>query len=158
MEFDSKDLNTILINLFREHLMQDDNDNNDNNDNNVCKTEPMEISSFTEQQTSTTAATTYIADLQRQQYCFVIFNNPKWSYILNSKSANIPKQNNQQQQQQQRLQPTINRHAPSIVKTEKEDMSLDDQFIAQLRKLIKDYIQHTTRPLPLKYFLDLTEE
>ena len=39
----------------------------------------------------------------------------------------------------------------------REAISLDDQFVQELRKLINNYMQHTTRPFPLKYFLNLTE-
>ncbi|CAF1366095.1 unnamed protein product [Rotaria sordida] len=157
MEFDMKDLHTILMNLFDENSIQAGK----SNANNVCKTEPIEASGFTQQEKSSTAKTTpttYIADFKCQQYCLVIFNNPKWSEILHRKSANIPTQMDQQQVQQQTLQPKIDRSVQSLVKNEKQDRSLDDQFIAQLRQLIKEYIKHTTRPLPLKYFLDLTEQ
>lgn len=37
------------------------------------------------------------------------------------------------------------------------DESIDEQFVSDLRKLINDYLQRTTRPFPLKYFVDLTE-
>ncbi|CAF1320771.1 unnamed protein product [Rotaria sordida] len=118
MEFDSKDLSTILMNLFSKHPALIDNNNNNINDNNVCKTEPMEVSSFTEQEKPSTATKmTYIADLKRQQYCLIIFNNPRWSQILNSKSANISKQSDQQQQQ--RLQTPIDQPIQSLVKHEK---------------------------------------
>ncbi|CAF1156347.1 unnamed protein product [Rotaria sordida] len=53
MEFDTKDLNTILMNLFDENSIQADK----SNDNNVCKTEPMEASGFIEQEKSSTAKT-----------------------------------------------------------------------------------------------------
>jgi hypothetical protein len=43
-----------------------------------------------------------------------------------------------------------------VVKSEKQDLSMDDLFIAQLRQLIDDYMQHTKRPFPVKYFIDLT--
>ena len=45
----------------------------------------------------------------------------------------------------------------TAVKREKQDTSVDDQFITQLRQLLNDYMQRTTRPFPLKYFLDFTE-
>ncbi|CAF1398158.1 unnamed protein product [Rotaria sordida] len=145
MEFDSKDFKLILTNLLSEHSMQiDTNDFND-----ICKAEPMEISNVTEQETSSTKGKkTDIADNKSQRFCLVIFNNSKWSQILNNKSSN----------QHQRLQATLNWSIESVVKNEKQDRSLDDQFIAQLQQLIKEYMQHTTRPLPLKYFLDLTEK
>ncbi|CAF4491386.1 unnamed protein product [Rotaria sp. Silwood2] len=152
MEYDSNNLNAIIMNLFTEDPIHVDN--------NICKIEPIESSSFTEQQKLTTTTTT-VADSNHQQFLFIIFNNPKWSRILNKRSENVPiqseQQGQQQQGQQQRLQPVTNRLVPTLVKHEKEDTSLDDQFIAQLRQLIHEYMQHTTRPLPLKYFLDLTD-
>ncbi len=43
------------------------------------------------------------------------------------------------------------------VKSEPEDVpSVDDRFITQLRQLINDYMLHTQRPFPIKYFLDFT--
>ncbi|CAF3430225.1 unnamed protein product [Rotaria sp. Silwood2] len=152
MEYDSNNLNAIIMNLFTEDPIHVDN--------NICKIEPIESSSFTEQQKPTTTTTT-VADSNHQQFLFIIFNNPKWSRILNKRSENVPiqseQQGQQQQGQQQRLQPVTNRLVPTLVKHEKEDTSLDDQFIAQLRQLIHGYMQYTTRPLPLKYFLDLTD-
>ncbi|CAF1279121.1 unnamed protein product [Rotaria sordida] len=95
MEFDMKDLHTILMDLFDENSIQADK----SSDNNVCKTEPMTTSGFTQQEKSSTAKTTpttYIADFKCQQYCLVIANNPRWSEILHRKSANIPTQMDQQ--------------------------------------------------------------
>ena len=40
---------------------------------------------------------------------------------------------------------------------ERQDRALDDQFIAHLRRLINDYMKHTKRPFPIKYFLDFTD-
>ncbi|CAF2819287.1 unnamed protein product [Rotaria sp. Silwood2] len=132
-------------------------------DNDICKEEPMEISYLKEDEKPTkTSPTTYIADLQRRQYCFIIFNNPKWSQIVKSKSSNVSKQNDQQQEQntaqQPGLQATFDWPMQLLVKNETYDTSLDEQFVCKLRQLIHEYMQHTTRPLPLKYFLDLTEE
>jgi len=39
-----------------------------------------------------------------------------------------------------------------------QDLSADEQFIVDLRKIINDYLQRTTRPFPLKYFIDLTDQ
>ncbi|CAF3752434.1 unnamed protein product [Rotaria sp. Silwood1] len=61
-------------------------------------------------------------------------------------------------QPQQRFQSTFDWPTQLLVKNEAHDTALDEQFIAKLRQLIYEYMQHTTRPLPLKYFLDLTEE
>ena len=36
-------------------------------------------------------------------------------------------------------------------------LSLDDRFSLELQKLVTQYIQHTTRPFPLKFFVDLTD-
>jgi len=50
-----------------------------------------------------------------------------------------------------------NRTEETVVKNEPEDVpSVDDRFIAQLRQLINDYMRHTKRPFPIKYFLDFT--
>lgn len=38
------------------------------------------------------------------------------------------------------------------------DKSVDEEFIAELRKLINKYIQRTTRPFPLRYFIDLSHQ
>ncbi len=55
------------------------------------------------------------------------------------------------------MQHVTNQVENTTVKKEKQDASVDDLFIAQLRQLLKDYMQRTTRPFPLKYFLDFTE-
>ncbi|CAF4766288.1 unnamed protein product, partial [Rotaria sp. Silwood2] len=70
MEYDSNNLNAIIMNLFTEDPIHVDN--------NICKIEPIESSSFTEQQKPTTTTTT-VADSNHQQFLFIIFNNPKWS-------------------------------------------------------------------------------
>ncbi|CAF4977368.1 unnamed protein product, partial [Rotaria sp. Silwood1] len=156
MDFDSKDLNTILMNLITKNPTQHDEDTNASNANDVCKVEPMEVSNVTTDEKPTkTSPTTHIAHLQRQQYCLIIFNNPRWSQIVKNKSSNVSKQNDQPQQ---RFQSTFDWPTQLLVKNEAHDTALDEQFIAKLRQLIYEYMQHTTRPLPLKYFLDLTEE
>ncbi|CAF2717542.1 unnamed protein product [Rotaria sp. Silwood2] len=92
MEYDSNDLNAIIMNLFTEDPIHVHN--------NICKTEPIESSSFTEQQKPTTTTTT-VADNNHQQFLFIMFNNPKWSRILNKRAENMPIQSEQQGQQQQ---------------------------------------------------------
>lgn len=41
---------------------------------------------------------------------------------------------------------------------EDEKPSLDEVFIEQLRKLVNDYMEHTTLPFPYRYFIDLTTD
>ena len=36
-------------------------------------------------------------------------------------------------------------------------LCLDDHFSLELQKLVTQYIQHITRPFPLKVFVDLTD-
>ena len=58
-----------------------------------------------------------------------------------------------EEQQQHVIDPSLS----TMVKNEPEDESLDDWFVMELKKLIHVYMQHTTRPFPMKYFLDLTD-
>ncbi|CAF5034958.1 unnamed protein product, partial [Rotaria sp. Silwood1] len=62
------------------------------------------------------------------------------------------------QQHHENLQASTNKTVQSLVKPDVKGNSLDDIFVTELKKLITDYIQRTTRPLPLKYFLDFTEQ
>ncbi|CAF3704635.1 unnamed protein product [Rotaria sp. Silwood1] len=166
MECDMNDLNAILMCLFGESSIQVDDPDVDHNVHISCKTEPMEVPTVSEPpspSTVTKAPTSTTADRQRQQFCLVIFNNPRWSRILHRRQGNIPNQSNQPEQvhreeQHQTARSPINQTVQSSVKNEEQDTSLDDQFIIQLKQLIQGYMQHTTRPLPLKYFLDLTEQ
>ncbi|CAF2899009.1 unnamed protein product [Rotaria sp. Silwood2] len=166
MECDTKYLNQILRCLFGEHSLQGDDDYNHNEHTNddQCKMEPMEVSNMTDVATSAEAAV-HCENQENQRYCLIIFNNPRWSRILHKGSTNIPKQNMEQQQKQLiseqsqgNFHGTFNPTVQSSVKTENNDTSLDDVFVKELKKLITDYIQRTTRPLPLKYFLDFTEQ
>ncbi|CAF4918535.1 unnamed protein product, partial [Rotaria sp. Silwood2] len=58
-------------------------------ENDALKVEPMEVSnSMEDEKPRKNMPTTYTAYLQRQQYCFIIFNNPRWSQIVKNKSSN----------------------------------------------------------------------
>ncbi|CAF3394721.1 unnamed protein product [Rotaria socialis] len=128
------DLTTIILNLLNQHTIL-------SSSHDECKTE--------EKTTTTTAKTDQ--DNNRQYY-FIVFNNPRWSKI-------IQKRNLQMQQQQQQEKKNKTDPSPSVsVKAPVQDISIDDQFIIDLRKLMNDYVQRTTRPFPMKYFIDLTTD
>ena len=78
-------------------------------------------------------------------YYFVIFNNRKWSDHFQRRRTQ------EMQQQQHSLHP--NRPTSDAAR----QLSLDDHFSLELQKLVTQYIQHTTRPFPLKFFVDLTD-
>ncbi|UJR12990.1 hypothetical protein I4U23_000016 [Adineta vaga] len=83
-----------------------------------------------------------------RQFCFIIFNNPKWSHILRRHREKIA---------QQRAQTVTSDPSTAKRNEEKKELSLDDRFTAQLRQLFDDYMQHTKRRYPIKYFIDFTE-
>ncbi|CAF2793123.1 unnamed protein product [Rotaria sp. Silwood2] len=137
------------------HLITKDPISNQNDD---LKVEPMEVSNSMEnEKLQVNIPTTYAAHLERQQYCFIIFNNPRWSQIVKNKSSNIPREHAATVKQEP-TQTTFDWPTQMFVKNETFDLTLDEQFVAKLRQLIDEYMKHTTRPLPLKYFLDLTEQ
>ncbi|CAF5003267.1 unnamed protein product [Rotaria sp. Silwood1] len=139
------------MNLITKHPTSDEND--------AFKVEPMEVSNSVEDKTLVKKMpSTYTAHLQRQQYCFIIFNNPKWSQIVKNKSSNTPSEHAASTVKQEPTQPTFEWPTQMFGKNETFDSSLDEQFVAKLRQLIDEYMKHTTRPFPLKYFLDLTDQ
>ncbi|CAF1345326.1 unnamed protein product [Rotaria sp. Silwood1] len=167
MECDMQYLNQMLMRLFGEHSLQVDDNDCQYNNTDQCKTEPMEVSSTTGPEQSFTP-TTHMTTSKCQPYCLVIFNNPRWSRILHKTSTQMPKTNPREAKQQpqaasqqhhhENLQASTNKTVQSLVKPEVKENSLDDIFVTELKKLITDYIQRTTRPLPLKYFLDFTHQ
>ncbi|CAF4318325.1 unnamed protein product [Rotaria sp. Silwood2] len=138
------------MNLFTKDPTSDEND--------ALKVEPMEVSnSMEDEKPQKNIPTIYTAYLQRQQYCFIIFNNPRWSQIVKNKSSNTPREHAAAVKQEP-TQSTFDWPTQMFVKNETFDSTLDEQFVAKLRQLIDEYMKHTTRPFPLKYFLDLTEQ
>ncbi|CAF1203620.1 unnamed protein product [Adineta steineri] len=125
MEFDSFNLDTIVMDLLGDGKSTSDRHNS----------------------THSLETTTQQLDNNRQ-YTLIIFNNPKWSRILKKKSEHI---------KQEHTQNTAHQPTTTVIKQEEQSLSLDDHFINQLRQLLKDYMQHTKRPFPLKYFIDLTD-
>ena len=81
MESDSKDIDRILANLLTDYLLG--GHQNKTNDTNVCKTEPVE---------PTASNVTSNSTINNQQYCFIIFNNRRWSQLLKKKHSNISQQ------------------------------------------------------------------
>ncbi|CAF2806183.1 unnamed protein product [Rotaria sp. Silwood2] len=149
------DLNKILMHLNKKNPSPVDND--------TIKVEPMDVStSMEDDKPQTHMPTTYTACLQRRQYCFIIFNNPKWSQIVKNKSSTTTSQRaptvKQEPVQPQGAQATFDWPTQIFVKSENYDSKLDEQFVAKLRQLIDEYMKHTSRPFPLKYFLHLTDE
>ncbi|CAF1246181.1 unnamed protein product [Rotaria sp. Silwood1] len=147
MESNSDDLNTIVRDIFTEYLSSDDNSSNIKT---VHKTEPLESANFSEPELCNTKNT------NRRPFLFIIHNNARWSQLSKERPAKRSEENEQKQQQKLRSV-TEDRHVSSPIQREKQETSLDDQFIVQLRQLIYEYVEHTTRPMPVKYFIDLSD-
>ena len=105
-------------------------------------------------------------------YCLIIFNKPDWSRRLRKTPQQVSKTNCYIRPSKSklivcftllwidpsRIQSKTNKAVITTVKGEKQDQSVDDLFIAQLRQLINEYMQRTKRPSPTRYFIDFSKQ
>ncbi|CAF1348597.1 unnamed protein product [Rotaria magnacalcarata] len=152
MEFNPDELNRFILDLFGQYSTNDDI-------NNPCKSEPMEPSNpnvtsthIRAAATVTTTTTTSIGDSNNhnKRFCFVIFNNPNLSQILNTKVLKGD------------IETDETRHTLSTSLTNSSSNDIDERspsrrFSAHVEKVINEFMQHQKPPFSRTYILDLTD-
>lgn len=120
---------------------------------------------------------------QSREFCLILFNNPRWTdelrreqrlvcqtisvffsfFIILFFSFNIDQHDRRAARLAARLaarqeQMPSGEDAPPQRAVLLETKSEDEEFVAQLRTLVYDYMRRTTRPFPLRYFIELLEQ
>ncbi|CAF2104343.1 unnamed protein product [Rotaria magnacalcarata] len=148
MEFNLEQLNRFILHLFNETSTP-----TDQNETDEIETIELSDDDDNESEIETNVNGTNKNnnnDNNTKHFCFIIFNNPKYSHFLKNSIVKEEKKTNQQRHRQS--QPL-----EKSTRTEDKSEAINRHFSAKMEKLIKEYMKYQRAPFSKKIFLDLTD-